>query len=308
MGRTPIQPQDKYVVRFPDGLRERLKKAAEANNRSLNAEIVARLEEYHRLFPLQPRVAQLTTELEAAREALAYQKHTTQMLQQLLKENSDEAHQEADEREAAYQLIANKYDDLAEQRRLLESVKEELEKLRAERAETTPTLAQQQAEMIESLRKTEKLAQETLLQLRDASRSSPFHSGRPSVESDLVELINDLNAEIGHVEDQYLPGFADDPNPSVPPLSKPKSTLVQEIVKLIERRTELAMQIIVKELEKKGMLTLGNDTTAQLSPSQWDELMSAPKARMPEILEALAEVDIDRAFQIVRDAKRRGAA
>lgn len=40
--RTP-QDQDKYVVRFPDGLRDRLKQEASANNRSLNAEIIARL-------------------------------------------------------------------------------------------------------------------------------------------------------------------------------------------------------------------------------------------------------------------------
>lgn len=41
--RTP-QDADKYIVRFPDGMRERLKNAAKANNRTLNAEIVARLQ------------------------------------------------------------------------------------------------------------------------------------------------------------------------------------------------------------------------------------------------------------------------
>jgi len=41
--RTP-QDQDKYVLRFPDGMRERIKDAAAENNRSMNAEIVARLE------------------------------------------------------------------------------------------------------------------------------------------------------------------------------------------------------------------------------------------------------------------------
>lgn len=38
------QEEDKYVVRFPDGMRDRIKAAAEANNRSMNAEIVNRLE------------------------------------------------------------------------------------------------------------------------------------------------------------------------------------------------------------------------------------------------------------------------
>jgi hypothetical protein len=40
--RTP-QDQDKYVVRFPEGMRERLKDIAGSSGRSLNAEIIARL-------------------------------------------------------------------------------------------------------------------------------------------------------------------------------------------------------------------------------------------------------------------------
>lgn len=36
---------DKVIVRLPDGMRDRIKSAAEANNRSMNAEIVATLEE-----------------------------------------------------------------------------------------------------------------------------------------------------------------------------------------------------------------------------------------------------------------------
>ena len=40
----PSQTQDKFVLRLPDGMRDRIKRAAEANNRSMNAEIVATLE------------------------------------------------------------------------------------------------------------------------------------------------------------------------------------------------------------------------------------------------------------------------
>jgi hypothetical protein len=36
---------DQFVVRLPDGMRDQLKAEAEANQRSMNAEIVARLEE-----------------------------------------------------------------------------------------------------------------------------------------------------------------------------------------------------------------------------------------------------------------------
>lgn len=44
MGDPPSQSQDKFIVRLPDGMRDRIKAEAEANNRSMNAEIVARLE------------------------------------------------------------------------------------------------------------------------------------------------------------------------------------------------------------------------------------------------------------------------
>lgn len=36
---------DKFMLRLPDGMRERIKLAAEKNNRSMNAEIVATLDE-----------------------------------------------------------------------------------------------------------------------------------------------------------------------------------------------------------------------------------------------------------------------
>ena len=35
---------DQYIVRFPDGMRDKLKKAAKENNRSLNAEIIHLIE------------------------------------------------------------------------------------------------------------------------------------------------------------------------------------------------------------------------------------------------------------------------
>lgn len=43
MGRRPSEAQDKFIIRLPDGMRDQLKAAAEANNRSMNAEIVHRL-------------------------------------------------------------------------------------------------------------------------------------------------------------------------------------------------------------------------------------------------------------------------
>lgn len=41
----PSEEADKYIVRFPPGMRDQLKESARANNRTMNAEIVARLEQ-----------------------------------------------------------------------------------------------------------------------------------------------------------------------------------------------------------------------------------------------------------------------
>ena len=56
--RAP-QTQDKFVVRLPDGMRERVKAAAELNNRSMNAEIVATLEEAYPPVSDDPRMVEL---------------------------------------------------------------------------------------------------------------------------------------------------------------------------------------------------------------------------------------------------------
>lgn len=66
---------DKVIVRLPDGMRDTLRDAAAENNRSMNAEIVARLEEYPRILELQKmalvsdaKIEQLEKQLENARE------------------------------------------------------------------------------------------------------------------------------------------------------------------------------------------------------------------------------------------------
>lgn len=46
--------KDQYMLRFPDGMRDKLKSAAAANGRSLNAEIVYRLQETLEMDDYQP--------------------------------------------------------------------------------------------------------------------------------------------------------------------------------------------------------------------------------------------------------------
>jgi hypothetical protein len=65
MTKEPIQPQDKYVLRLPDGMRDRIKAAAEKNNRSMNAEIIARFSD---VDELQEQIKALQRELDLGRD------------------------------------------------------------------------------------------------------------------------------------------------------------------------------------------------------------------------------------------------
>ncbi|WP_454914962.1 Arc family DNA-binding protein [Xanthobacter sediminis] len=57
----PSQTQDRFIVRLPDGLRDRIAEAAKANGRSMNSEIVHVLESY---YPAPPNPVQLISDLE----------------------------------------------------------------------------------------------------------------------------------------------------------------------------------------------------------------------------------------------------
>ena len=45
MSEAPTKKQDQFIVRLPDGMRDRIKVSAENNGRSMNAEIVQALDE-----------------------------------------------------------------------------------------------------------------------------------------------------------------------------------------------------------------------------------------------------------------------
>lgn len=59
MTEAQRKKQDQFIVRLPDGMRDRIKAAAEASNRSMNAEIVATLEEKYPAPAEDPQLAKL---------------------------------------------------------------------------------------------------------------------------------------------------------------------------------------------------------------------------------------------------------
>lgn len=90
MSDAPSRKQDQFIVRLPDGMREKIKVAAEANKRSMNAEIVARLEATFRVksATLQSEIVNPTKPLDLndkAEVARLYRK-TLEHLERLLAE------------------------------------------------------------------------------------------------------------------------------------------------------------------------------------------------------------------------------
>lgn len=65
------QTEDKYIIRFPDGMRDRLKEAAKANNRTLNAEIVSRLSDSFKTYSDSEAHIQGTASVDAQTDAAA---------------------------------------------------------------------------------------------------------------------------------------------------------------------------------------------------------------------------------------------
>lgn len=54
--RPPSVSADKFIVRLPDGMRDRIAEAARGNNRTMNAEVVARLQDsFESSFPAHIR-------------------------------------------------------------------------------------------------------------------------------------------------------------------------------------------------------------------------------------------------------------
>ncbi|MHC3938895.1 Arc family DNA-binding protein [Paenochrobactrum sp. BZR 201-1] len=74
MSKKPIQPQDKYVLRLPDGLRDRIKDRASLTGRSMNTEIVRVLEkEFPEPMNLDSQLQHLLDLFTALRKVRGYE-------------------------------------------------------------------------------------------------------------------------------------------------------------------------------------------------------------------------------------------
>lgn len=157
MARKPtIQTEDKYVIRFPEGMRDQLKAAAEKNNRSMNAEIVARIETYDalqwRMGELVEERERLSAELKLTKDDLGKQRIVSQQLQHLINEDSRTAQRDQE----TLSEIERRYNELREQAQYLEKLKADLLEISKERDELAQEHIREQAAVIEKLSQSQK--------------------------------------------------------------------------------------------------------------------------------------------------------
>ncbi|AVX04244.1 hypothetical protein MXMO3_01718 [Maritalea myrionectae] len=66
MKKNPVAEWDKFMLRMPPGMRDKLKKVANENSNSLNSEIIARLEQSFNLHPTEKSFDAAFTRMEKA--------------------------------------------------------------------------------------------------------------------------------------------------------------------------------------------------------------------------------------------------
>lgn len=335
---TPKQTDPQFKLRFTPELRDQIEAAAKANNRSMNAEIVARLEDYPRISLLETALAradqverELRSEIEATRKdarehasrASVYEKRlmvsdaererleqqnshyqrTNESFAELLKDAAD-----LSERLAAAEAKAAKMESLVHQARArLGTVREERDEL----ARFVKLASEGVEKDFMGVHKLAELDDREILMrlLLELSRlSSEITIERSRERDEVADLIEDLNTDSDHIERVYLSGLSDDPDHGTEPVSHPKTMTGMILSNAIQRRTDLAMRTIVKELEKNGMLALDQRSRERPTVAEWEELRTAPKEHQGKILDALANVEIDRALEIARQARKKGAA
>ncbi|MEI5680478.1 MULTISPECIES: Arc family DNA-binding protein [unclassified Mesorhizobium] len=334
---TPKQTDPQFKLRFTPELRDQIDAAATANNRSMNAEIVARLEDYPRITLLEIAVAradqvkrELTAEIDTLRKEVREHAGRASIYEKRLMVS--DAERERVEKRMAHVERAN--ESFAELLKDAASLTDRANSAEAKAAKMESLLRQSRARLgvireerddlarfvmmaregvekgFAGLQEIAALSDRELLlrMLLEVSRISSLISLEQSSErDDLANLIANMTEESDHVEDAYLSGLSDTPTP--PSKSRPATTTTGRVLaKAIERRTELAMRTIVKELEENGMLAVESQPQTHPTAEEWAELRLAPKELQGEILEALASLEVQKALNLARQARKRGAA
>jgi DNA repair exonuclease SbcCD ATPase subunit len=174
---------DQYMIRFPEGLRDTIKEAAELHGRSMNTEIIERLEKYTELARLPMDVSylrmeneRLTAELTEAKSDTEKQRVLVAQLQHLI----DVEHEEAERDQETLNEIERQFNELKEQAEYLEKLKAEILELSKERQELDKDrdkLIEDQSKTIEALRASQGTHERLLQNLVELMQSATSGNG-----------------------------------------------------------------------------------------------------------------------------------
>ncbi|AWC25622.1 MULTISPECIES: Arc family DNA-binding protein [Aminobacter] len=124
MTKKPGRGSEQFMVRLPDGMREALKADAEASGRSMNAEIVARLEEHPGLLRMAQQLQYCSMERVRLEQELADTKR-------YLTDAVNELQRALAAPDGAAEALARKDQQIAELERLVAILQEQSSKLSA---------------------------------------------------------------------------------------------------------------------------------------------------------------------------------
>ncbi|MGN6304859.1 MAG: Arc family DNA-binding protein [Mesorhizobium sp.] len=334
---TPKQTDPQFKLRFTPELRDQIEASAKTNNRSMNAEIVARLEDYPRISLLATALTradqverELRSEIETLRkEVREHAGRASVYEKRLMVSDAERARLEKQNRhyqrtnESFAELLKNAGDlsdkvaaaeaKAAKMENFLRQARTRLGTIREERDELARFVKLASEGVEKDFMGWQKVAdlsdREILLRLLlEISRlSSEITIGRSREREEIERLINEMGDQNVHVEESYLSGQTSNIDPDTD-LIVPETPLGNLLSDVVGRRTELAMRTIVNELEKNGMLAGSEQPSHRPTAEEWNELRAAPRELQGEILEALANVEIDRALEIARQQTKKGAA
>jgi chromosome segregation ATPase len=216
--KYPSDKQDQFMTRLPEGMRDQIAAAAEQNGRSMNAEIVSRLDQSFRFgdgldrliagheelakdhFELNRQYSalereneKLKMEIAATTAALAEQKTISASLQRLLSENFEESKKLSERDAETMDAIESRFNNLKEQADYLESLRAELLQLSRERdaiRTEAEVLVGEQSKAIERLSREYKEASKVLITLQNV-----LQKAADGDDKDLTKIVASFSTE-----------------------------------------------------------------------------------------------------------------
>lgn len=298
------------MLRMPDGMRDRLKESAKRNGRSMNAEIVSKLERYDSLGGEVDAMWEVARALAAEIDEVSGPDYPSGPL--------------VDRINDAFQAV-DEFGNVDRARLGREFAEEAHERLggvlEGELGLPAELLARVQ---LASEKKGRSLSAEVIRLIEDGFEQRAHFEwleDQHRAHEDDIESTERMVAEYERNQERVLATNSTDVSVQLQRLEHKIESLTKGLA-IYGRAFTISMEgdadrtldmldmaleeVQAKDNKAKGLMPPQTRPT----PEEWEILRAAPKGRQPEILEALANVEVDRALEIARQpvSKKKGAA